>query len=48
VTRYLVAAATRETVAAACEYLDRKLDEEDVGDEPAGHGQVVDRRNPGP
>jgi hypothetical protein len=47
VTRYLVAAATRETVAAACEYLDRKLDEADVGDEPAGHGQVVDRRNPG-
>lgn len=39
-TRYLVAAASRETVAAACEYLDRKLDEEDVGDEPAGHGQV--------
>jgi nucleotide-binding universal stress UspA family protein len=42
VTRYLVAAASRETVAAACEYLDRKLDEADVGDELADHGQVVD------
>jgi hypothetical protein len=34
VTRYLVAAASRETVAATCEYLDRKLDRADVGDEP--------------
>lgn len=33
-TRYLVAAASRETVAAACDYLDRKLEEE-AGEEPA-------------